>query len=343
LKRFGQLTLQVGVGTAISIACLLLVLRSVDLDQVISILSRATWPLLLVAVTATVVDIALRAWRWRVLVEPLTLVPFGRVLVYLLVGYLANNVLPGRAGELVRSHYLGDREGASRTSVLGTVLVERILDVSALLLLSASAWWLTGAVPQLAGLLAIGVAAGVVAVGILVTMVVLPGKDHVLLRLSKRLPSVVTSLVWKLRAGVAVVARPQTLSVSVALTFGAWGATAAVFAVAAGVVGFDISPAQVLLIAAATNLATAIPSAPGYVGTFEFAVVATAAAIGLGTAPALAMGVLVHSAILLTTTAGGLLAMYFVTYGGQLRVAVPVVARDDTEALSEVRHQVPPE
>ena len=47
---------------------------------------------------------------------------------YLAVGYAANNVLPARLGELVRSHYLGDREGISRTTTLGTVVVERVVD-----------------------------------------------------------------------------------------------------------------------------------------------------------------------------------------------------------------------
>lgn len=343
MKRFSRLTLQVGLGTAISIACVVLVLRFVDIDQVTVLLFRATLPLLLVAVAATMVDILLRAWRWRVLVSPLTVVPLGRVMAYLLVGYLANNVLPARAGELVRSHYLGDREGASRVSILGTVLVERILDVVALLLLSAAAWWLTGAAPQLAGLLAIGVVGGAVAVAVAVMVVVLPGKHRLVPWLSARLPVPVMSLGAKLRAGVAVVAGPGTLLASVALTLCAWTATAAVFAAAAGAVGFEISPAQVLLIAAATNLATAIPSAPGYVGTFEFAVVATAGAIGLGTAPALAMGVLVHATILLTTTAGGLAAMYFVTYRGRMRLTDPVIAQDDSELRGRTQHNSPPE
>ena len=50
------------------------------------------------------------------------------MLGYTYIGYLANNVLPARLGELVRSHALGEGEGISRTTVLGTVVVERIVD-----------------------------------------------------------------------------------------------------------------------------------------------------------------------------------------------------------------------
>jgi uncharacterized membrane protein YbhN (UPF0104 family) len=331
MRRFGRLALQVGVGSAISIVCLLLVLRVVDIDQVGTILSQTTFPLVLVAVAAIMVDVLLRAWRWRVLVAPLAAVPLGRVTVYLLLGYLANNVLPARAGELVRSHYLGDREGASRVSVLGTVLVERILDVVALLLISVAAWWLTGAAPRLAGLLTFGLAGGAAAAALLAAVVVLPGRDRILPWLGARLPVAATAIGGRLRAGLLVVGDPLTLVFSIVLTLCAWATTAVVFAAGAGAIGFEISPAQVLLIAAATNLATAMPSAPGYVGTFEFAVVATAGAVGLAPAPALAMGVLVHAAILLTTMVGGLTAFYFATYRGRLRVSTPIIASDDPE------------
>ena len=343
MKRFGRLTLQVGLGSAISIACLLLVLRFVDIDQVTVILSRTTFPLVLVAVAAIMVDVLLRAWRWRVLVAPLTVVPLGRVMAYLLLGYLANNVLPGRAGELVRSHYLGDREGTSRVSVLGTVLVERIADVVALLLLSAVAWWMTGAAPALGGLLVIGLLGGAGAVSMLAAAIILPGRNRLLSWVATRLPAAIMSAGARLRAGLVVVRSPRTLLASVALTLTAWVTTAAVFAAAAGAIGFQISPAQVLLVAAATNLATAIPSAPGYVGTFEFAVVATAGAIGLGTAPALAMGVLVHAAIILTTTVGGLAAMYVVTYRRRMQLTEPIVLTEDFDAMGEARQQPPQE
>ena len=72
-------------------------------------------------------DLALRALRWQRLRRPIATVRYPPMLGYLLIGYLANNVLPARLGELVRSHYLGDREGISRASALGTVVVERVV------------------------------------------------------------------------------------------------------------------------------------------------------------------------------------------------------------------------
>ena len=70
-----------------------------------------------------------RALRWQRLLAPIAAVPYLHMLQYLLVGYVFNNVLPARLGELVRSHYAGDREGISRSTTLGTVVVERVIDL----------------------------------------------------------------------------------------------------------------------------------------------------------------------------------------------------------------------
>ena len=69
--------------------------------------------------------------------RPIQAVRYLHMLGYLLVGYLLNNILPARLGELVRSHYLGDREGISRTSALGTVVVERVVDLVAVVAIAS--------------------------------------------------------------------------------------------------------------------------------------------------------------------------------------------------------------
>ena len=89
-------------------------------------------------VTATL-DIAARGARWRALLAPIAPLPYRRVLGYTYIGYLANNVLPARLGELYRSHALGEGEGVSRTTVLGTVVVERVVDTVMVVAIAAVA------------------------------------------------------------------------------------------------------------------------------------------------------------------------------------------------------------
>jgi hypothetical protein len=108
------------VGVAISVVALALVVQSVDLGAAWDTLRRAEpqWIAMLLAFLAA--DVLLRAVRWRVLLAPLADVPLSTTLGSLLVGYLANNVLPARLGEIVRSHDLGERTGISRSTILGS-------------------------------------------------------------------------------------------------------------------------------------------------------------------------------------------------------------------------------
>ena len=84
-------------------------------------------------------DVLLRAVRWQVLLAPWPRCRSGTTLGSLLVGYLANNVLPARLGEVIRSHDLGDRTGISRTTILGTIVVERVVDTVVVVSIAAVA------------------------------------------------------------------------------------------------------------------------------------------------------------------------------------------------------------
>lgn len=128
-----------GLGVLVSLVCLFLVVRGVDLGRTWDVLREAHPAWVGLAVVALAGDVVLRGVRWQRLIAPIHRVAFPRLLAYMLVGYLANNVLPARLGELVRSHYLGDREGISRTTTLGTVVVERVVDIAVLVAIAALA------------------------------------------------------------------------------------------------------------------------------------------------------------------------------------------------------------
>ena len=118
------------IGAAISLVALWLVLRSVDLAA-----TRRAPPDRRLALDRRRRRLPLRRPRWPGRSAGSASSPRSRPCrtstrsQYLLVGYVANNVLPARLGELVRSHYAGDREGISRSTTLGTIVVERVIDL----------------------------------------------------------------------------------------------------------------------------------------------------------------------------------------------------------------------
>ena len=92
----------------------------------------------------------------------------------------------------------------------------------------------------------------------------------------------------RLRTGLAVASNARAMGGAVVLSLASWSCTVLAFAAAAQAVGVEPTIGQAALLAAGTNLATAIPAGPGYVGTWELATVTIAASVGIAAAPALA-------------------------------------------------------
>ena len=299
-----------GIGAAISVVAIWLVLRSVDVGQTVEILRAADLGWIVLVAVFVVVDLLTRALRWQRLVAPIGHVGFLPMLAYLLIGYLANNVLPARLGELVRSHYLGDREGLSRTTTLGTVVVERVVDFVVVVAIASAAILVLSVRGIVANAVLVGVAlaallAAAIAIGVAAHR--LPGAERIAV-IAGRWPRV-TDLAGKLRGGLAVAGRPRTLGEALVLSLLAWGATVLAFAAADQAVGIELTIGQASLLAAGVALVTAIPAGPANLGTFELAAVEIAKAVGVPPHEAFAIALLVHATILALTSVGGLVAL----------------------------------
>jgi uncharacterized protein (TIRG00374 family) len=315
-----------GLGIAISVVSLYLVIRQVDLGAVGRVLGSAA-PGWVAGVTACIaIDVVCRTVRWQGLLAPIQRVRFVPVLGYLLVGYLANNVLPARLGELVRSHYLGDRENMSRATTLGTIVVERVVDTAVLVAIASAAILVLNVRGVVASAVLVGLGiTGLLIVGLAAALVAhrLPYADRAVAAV-ERWPTVI-SLAGRLRGGLAVAGRPRTVAVAVGWSVVAWSATVVGFAAAGHAVGMELTWGQAALLAAGVSLATAIPAGPGYLGTFELAAVQIAAVFGVGADPAVALAVLVHAVILVLTSAGGAVALLLLGWRRKAGVAAPAV------------------
>jgi glycosyltransferase 2 family protein len=299
-----------GLGILISLVCIYLVLRDVDLGQTASLLTSARLPWLCLAVVAVIADLAFRALRWQRLVAPIRPVPLRHLSGYMLVGYLANNILPARLGELVRSHYLGDREGISRSATLGTVVVERVVDTVVLVGIGAAAIIVLNIRGVVVSAILVGVAlAGLLVVALAVALAAhrLPGARKIAAFLG-RWPRV-KGIVLHLRDGLRVAALPRTVAAAAVLSVAAWSCTVLAVLAVGQSLGIELTVGEGALLAAGTNLATAVPSGPGYLGTFEYAGQTIAAAFGIPSSQGLALALLIHVLTIVVSSAGGLVAL----------------------------------
>jgi glycosyltransferase 2 family protein len=322
-----------GIGILISLVCVYLALRGVDLGQTASLMGSARLPWLCLALVGVSADLLFRALRWQRLIAPIHPVPLRRLSGYMLVGYLANNVLPARLGELVRSHYLGDREGISRSATLGTVVVERVVDTVVLVGIGAAAILILNIRGVVVSAILVGVAlAGLLVVALAVALAAhrLPGARHIADFLG-RWPRV-KGVVLRLRDGLRVAAMPKTIAAAALLSVVAWSCTVLAVLATGQALGIELTVGQGALLAAGTNLATAIPSGPGYLGTFEYAGQRIASAFGFAASTGLALALLIHVLTLIVSSAAGLVALVLLGWKGRTRPSQPTASLPTSQA-----------
>ena len=307
----GRRALVVLAGLLISTAALWIVLQTIEVGEAVAIISRANPVALLAIVTVVAVQVSLRAFRWSLLFPRRpdgTRAPVTRLLPPLLIGYLGNAVLPARLGEPMRALIASRREKVGVTESMGSVLLERLIDVATLAVVAFTATLVVDAPSWARQALAVAAGLGITGIVVLSTVGIAP-----LLGIANRLGlgrrEKLSSLAQRFAATLGGRSRRPAILGSAGISVGAWLLDAFSFWLAAQAVGVELSYAGAMLVAGITVLGTAIPSAPGYVGTFELAAAGVAGALGVAPAPALAMAVVAHVMTLMPMALGGAVAL----------------------------------
>jgi uncharacterized protein (TIRG00374 family) len=303
-------------GLAVSIAALWVVLRSVDIGASLDQVSRANLLYLLAGLGVIAGQVLLRSLRWRLLLprhRDGSRIALPRIPGPLLVGYLGNAVLPARLGEPIRAYLIARREQVNAVEAFGSVVLERVVDTATLAMVAFVAAVAVNAPEWIVRATAI-IAVGGLALIVAIVVVGLRSLVSFGRRLARRVPGAarLEPLIGRLHDFARGVDRPSRSSAIVvaALVSGiCWALDATTFWLVARSIGVDVSPAAAVLIAAVTVLGTALPSAPGYVGTFELAASATAQTLGVGSAAALALAILAHAMTVLPSAAAGAVSL----------------------------------
>src|SRR5664279_3780875 len=121
-----------------AVLCVVLYLR-MDVGAFTDGLKKANYALLVPVILISSLGWVLRGLRWKLLLGPFSDVHFGDVFRVFMVGTSISAVIPARAGEFWRAHAMGRETGLSRSTVLGTIVVERVIDGVVLVLLASLA------------------------------------------------------------------------------------------------------------------------------------------------------------------------------------------------------------
>lgn len=303
--------LVVVVGLLVSAGALALVLGSIDLGEAVSIISGANPFALLAIVGVVAVQVTVRAIRWSLLFPRQpdgSRSPATRLLPPLLIGYLGNAVLPARLGEPMRAVIASRRERTGVTESMGSVLLERLIDVATLAVVAFTATLLVDAPSWTRQALGVAAALGIGGLVVLSTVGIAP-LVAIANRFGLERREKLSALIGRFAASVGGRSRRSAIAGGAGLSVVAWLLDALSFWLAAQAVGVDLSYGGAMLVAGITVLGTAIPSAPGYVGTFELAAAGMAGALGVAPAPALAMAAVAHVMTLMPMALGGAVAL----------------------------------
>jgi uncharacterized protein (TIRG00374 family) len=265
------------LGLLLSIALPLLAFQGVDLSESWHLIRACNLSDLILAGFFFLATLWIRAWRWRYLLIGWKKVRGHSCLSATCVGYLANNILPFRLGDLVRVGTLARMEGIDAARVLGTIAVERVLDILTLVFFLGGYLAFAAVGPQprelfFAGQLALGGAA-------LISLLLLAGywRRHAVQRLvaapvrwlSPKLAEKISSLTGKFLEGLQAFASGWQVIQVVVLSAAMWGASVFSYHYVGRAIELELGLADYVVVVFAAAFGAIIPAAPGAVGTFH--------------------------------------------------------------------------
>lgn len=299
---------RIWLGLIISVAFLYWVIVQVqDIERVGEALRQAQYFYLVPAIVAYFAGVWLRTLRWRFLLRPVKPVAATRLFSVVVIGYMANDVLPARMGEFVRAYVLGQREGISKSTSLATIVLERVFDGLAMLTFLAAVALVFPFSSYLQNLAVLTTALFLVALGGAIFLAFRPGVAQaafarLLPLLPARLKAGSERIVVSGLGGLTAMRSRSTLLAAFLLSVGAWLCEAGMYMLVAmgffGTLPFE----AVLLSVAVANLGTMIPSSPGYVGTFDALAMFSLGLFGYGGETVLAYVAVLHMALIVPVT-----------------------------------------
>lgn len=288
------------VGISLSIVGLLYAFRDFNPGEIIEAISGVNLWLLALSILLMIYSVFVRAQRWRYLLLPFAPFKVSELFGATMIGYFGNAVLPFRMGELLRGYSVGKNSEVSQSAILGTIILDRILDLAGLIVVilifmlsyPAEGWFK-------------GILYGVVGFTIvLIIFIIWLGKTKLpWTAWEKRFRILQTpagSKIWKifqnLVDGVTAIRNTHHMLEITAFTIGLWVLYYVYMYLVVLSMGVDLTWVAVGILLISTTLSISVPSAPGYIGTYHAVAVAVLTEMfAIGVNEAQAFAVLMHA------------------------------------------------
>lgn len=300
----------------ISALLLYLAVQGVNWGIVISLFQNVQIKWIAAISVLIVASFSFRALRWRLLLtadRPIRLLIafFGYA-----AGLFGNNVLPARAGELIRSYLVGNASGLGMSYVLATAFVERVMDAAILVSVSIISLATVASLPD--WLFRASQILGGLALVCLLSIFLLPRYQNKLSSFFMRLPGTdalkgkIINILLRFTSGMQALRSPKSLLLFILLSAGIWSLDATSTILLGRAFNLTFTYAQALILLAGLGLSSAVPSTPGYIGVYQFVAVTILTPFGVSRDLSLAF-ILAFQAInyIWVLLLGGITVMFF--------------------------------
>jgi len=336
---------QFWVGLALSGGFMYLALKGLNLSEIWEPLKSARYWWLLPGVGVYFTGVWVRSWRWHYLLRPIKPVSTRKMFPIVAIGYMGNNIYPARAGEVLRAVVLKRKEEIPISASLATVIVERIFDgvvmlgfvflnLPELATLTGTSGFI-GNIQTLA-LWGAGAFLGALLIFILAAMFPVPAEKMIArltgMFLPEKIRERVRDIIGKFLSGLESLRSPREALMVLLTSIVIWLLETGKYWFVMQAFDFQVSFFALMLMNGIVNLATTIPSAPGYIGTFDAPGIAVLSAFGVDQGIAAGYTLLLHAALWLPITILG--AYYMIKegirwQGGEVIDRVGVSAKED--------------
>jgi uncharacterized protein (TIRG00374 family) len=303
------------IGISLGAGFAYLSFRNARISDIIRVISEVSLYWILVVLGLTYATLVMRAVRWGILLSPVKKIGLGSLFSSLLIGYMTNNVLPLRIGEAVRAYHIGNKENIPKSTTLGSILLERLLDlwtVMILLLLSAAFFGLSERVNRVLMLGAL------LSVAMLAVVYLISKKREQLSELVRKLLTIFLPkyaekggrIVHAFAEGAGLVRTKRRLALLLLTSVTIWIMGSAIVYCVSTALSIHIpvwgAPVVVCLIA----LGITIPTAPGDIGAFQFFSMLGLSVFGIEKDRALAFSLVLHASQYVPQTLTGLVLIW---------------------------------
>jgi glycosyltransferase 2 family protein len=307
MKRTGQLL----IGALISAVFIYLALPGLHLAEVWAALEGAVYWWIVPGVAVYFAGLWARTWRWHYMLSHIKPVPLSRLFPVVCIGYFGNNIYPFRAGEVMRAYVLRRKEGVAIASSLATVIIERVFDGVVMLLFVFLALPFAPMPDFYRNLVAVLTVLLVMATGAFIWMAVQPERVARFYRwvavrlLPERMRQHTDPVYARFMEGLQSLSSGYEVVMIFATSLVVWLIETIKYWFVMHAFPFDVSFLVLMLMNGLVNLATTLPSAPGYVGTFDTPGIETLAAFGVERNLAAGYTFTLHAALWLPVTLVG--------------------------------------